>query len=150
MTGDIRKGGLDSFTANQIKADEDKRDRKFPLSFSLIAFCQWSFSQLMFFITRPLRIGTLQCAEWFHSRNSHTVPSHSDSRNAGNLGMALTIMGTTYGAMPYKFNRMIGWHYRPLNICQCLGFGPGLRIKLFKSVKMPYTVDLRVKQGRKG
>ena len=150
MTGDIRKGGLDSFTVNQIKADEDKRDRNFPLSFSLAAFCQWSFSQLTFFITCPPHIGTLQCAEWFHSRNGHTVPSHLDSRNAGNPGMALTIMGTTYGAVPYKFNRMIEWHYRPLNICQCLEFGPRLRIKLFKSVKMPYTVDLRVKQGQKG
>ena len=82
-----------------------------------------------------IHIGTLQCAEWFHSQNGHTVLSHSDSWNTGNPGMALTIMGTTYGAVPYKFNRLMGWHYCSLNICQWPEFGPALRIKLFKSVK---------------
>ena len=38
-----------------------------------------------------VHIGTLQCADWFHSRNGHTVLSGSDSQNAGNPGIPPTI-----------------------------------------------------------
>ena len=48
------------------------------------------------FSIHAAHIGAPHCADCFHSRDRHTVPSRSDSRDPGNPGMPYILAGTLY------------------------------------------------------